>query len=323
MAQFIIYKDNDASAPVLNGNTGSLLNVLDKCLVDGYGSKPGAGWSRTLPITASYGCFTQPVGSSGLCLFVDDMGSGSASGSEARLTGWSSITSIEAGIVTGSNQFPLVTQQKIASGSVIARKSTVPTSTNRNWIIMADSHSMYGFVLPGDTAGVYTSFMFGDFYSIKSGSVDTQRCMIAGRSAPSSSAATIDKLDILSSSLNTPLPGNFIAGPFGGGTSISCSKHGDAVKGTATQLRGNVPYFNSVDNGLYISPVWVVETATSLIRGRMRGFYQFCHVGSNVVDGQTFNSSSSDFPGKTFMVISGSGNTGVYFMETSNTLETN
>ncbi|MGE3907973.1 MAG: hypothetical protein AB7K36_01385, partial [Chloroflexota bacterium] len=41
-----IYRSTDSGAPVLTGQAGSLLNLLDKCLVDGYGSKAAAGWSR-------------------------------------------------------------------------------------------------------------------------------------------------------------------------------------------------------------------------------------------------------------------------------------
>lgn len=43
-----IYKSTDASAPVMNSSLGSLLTVLDACLVNGYGSKAAAGWSRTV-----------------------------------------------------------------------------------------------------------------------------------------------------------------------------------------------------------------------------------------------------------------------------------
>ena len=34
-----IYTSDDAGAPVLDGTNGSLINLLDKCLVTGYGSK--------------------------------------------------------------------------------------------------------------------------------------------------------------------------------------------------------------------------------------------------------------------------------------------
>jgi len=42
------YRWDDASAPVLNATKGAMNNVLDKCLVSGYGSKAAAGWTKVL-----------------------------------------------------------------------------------------------------------------------------------------------------------------------------------------------------------------------------------------------------------------------------------
>jgi|TARA_R110002050_G_scaffold213772_1_gene350040 hypothetical protein len=41
-----VYRSTDVGAPQINGSVGSLLNVIQKCLVDGYGSKVGLGWVR-------------------------------------------------------------------------------------------------------------------------------------------------------------------------------------------------------------------------------------------------------------------------------------
>lgn len=42
-----VYRWDDAGAPQLSKGIkpSELINVLKKCLVDGYGSKQGAGWS--------------------------------------------------------------------------------------------------------------------------------------------------------------------------------------------------------------------------------------------------------------------------------------
>jgi hypothetical protein len=324
MAQFTIYQSTDSGAPTLTGLTGSLLTVLDAILVNGYGTQPGAGWLKPMANTSSYGIYQLPSGSTGHYLFVDDAGSGSALGTEARLQGWDSITTFDNGAVTGSNQFPTLAQLAIGRGSVIARKSTAPTAVARTWIAFADSRSLYFNVLTGDVANNYFSFMFGEFFSIKSGSVDTGRTMIAGRSVASSSLAATEKLDTLSYTITTAVAGNFAAHAFGGGgSSITLNKHGDAGKSnSATSLLGTVQYFNSADSGLYISPVWVVDNATSTVRGRMRGFHQFLHAISNVSDGQVFT-GSGEFAGRNFQVVKQTGNSGVYFMETTNTLETN
>jgi hypothetical protein len=44
-SQFTIYRYTDTSAPTVNGTAGSLITLLQACLVTGYGSKSGAGWT--------------------------------------------------------------------------------------------------------------------------------------------------------------------------------------------------------------------------------------------------------------------------------------
>lgn len=326
---FVIYNSGDSGAPTLNGQTGSLITVLDACLVNGYGSRPAAGWTKPVPNTGSYGMYKQGTGTT-CSLFVYDVGSGSAGGAEAVMTGWESITSFNTGSVTGSNPFPSYTQQALGAGAgglaggVILRKSAVPTAVARNWYVFADSSSMYMFVQTGDTANTYYAFGFGDIYSIKSGSIDNGRCAIIGRTTASSSAANVERLDLLSNTLSTAAAGHFALRAFSGVPgSVTLGKHGDQVKsGNSTTLNGLITYPNPADFSLYISPLWVVDNASSTIRGRMRGMYQLLHTITPFSDGTVF-SGSGDFSGKVFMLIKSSGNGGIYTMEISDTLETN
>lgn len=46
-----VYKWDDVGAPALNGTANSLINIFEKCLVDGYGSKVGAGWTKAFDAT--------------------------------------------------------------------------------------------------------------------------------------------------------------------------------------------------------------------------------------------------------------------------------
>lgn len=41
-----VYRSTDVGAPVLSNTPGAMVAVLDACLVDGYGSKPGSGWTK-------------------------------------------------------------------------------------------------------------------------------------------------------------------------------------------------------------------------------------------------------------------------------------
>ena len=311
MAQFKLYYNSDAGMPTLNGQSGSLLSVLNFCLVR------GSGWVKPFADTLNVGCFQLPTGS-GCGLVVND--SASITAKEARMSGFDSLTAYN----TGSGPFPTAAQGVGSVAMVVARKSNTADVTARNFVIAADSRSMYMFVLTGDSTSpsTYLAFAFGDIYSIKTASLDTNACMIIGRSVENSATITNDGLDKLSA-LTAATAGNFMSRiAAGSGGSITISKHGDGVKGSTSTLLGAVPYLNGVDGGIYLSPVWVCEAATGNIRGRMRGFYQVLHAIANFTDLSTYTGAGS-YTGKTFVLLKQSGTAGVYLIETSNTLETN
>jgi hypothetical protein len=315
MAQFIQYSSADASAPSLTGTAGSLIALLDACLVNGYGAKPGAGWTKAFSGT-NVAAYQQGTGSTEFFLRVDDNGPGAGTYKEARITGYETMSDVD----TGSNPFPSSTQGVGSNAMVVARKSSTADSTVRQWQLFADERTMYMFVLT-DSSNVYFAFMFGEFYSIRN-TADNYRCMIVGRSAENSNTAANDTLDRLSG-LTSATVGHFAARTYGGtGSSITIGKHGDGVKGSTSALFGSVQYPNGPDNALYMSPVWVVENSSSTIRGRMRGFWQILHPVSNFTNGDVF-SGANEFAGKTFTILKSGGNSSIYCIETSNTLETN
>lgn len=334
---FTIYSSTDSGAPSLTGVTGSLLSVLDAILVNGYGSKIAAGWTKPFGNTSSYGTYKLGNGTTS-SLFVYDAGSGSQAGAEALMTGWTSISGITSGSVTGSNPYPAYVQHSNGfgargnAGALILRKSTATTAVARTWIAFADSASLYFFTKPADpgtfASNRYSAFFFGDFYSLRSGSLDPSRCMIIGRINPSSSAVADDRMDVLNTvalGINISVTGHFAANFFGGtSSSVAMGKHGEGAKSAnSTVLTGTVPFLNTCDNGLYISPLYLMDAANSHYRGRMRGFWHILHASGSVSDGQQLTGSAGDFPGRTFQVVASSANAAMYLMETSDTLETN
>jgi len=335
MAQFTIYKSSDSGAPTFYGTTGSVVALLDACLVNGYGTKPGAGWSKPFANTSSFtssfaqavGGWRQPTGSQ-LYLFVNDGGpNGTALYKEAWATGWEILVSPSASVAntcgSGSGQFP-VPPQLLTTGHVVIRKSTTSDSSSlRQWVVAADSSSFYMFIATGDTANMYYGFGFGDIYSyVGVGNADPYKCAIIGRNAENTAAAGNDGFDTFNV-LNTATIGSFLPRAFTGlGASITTGKHGDGIKGSATTWLGNIPFPNAIDSALYVSPVWMTEASSSYIRGQLRGIYQVLHPIANFTDGQTF-AGALDFTGKTFQVFKTTPNNGIYAIETSNTLLTN
>lgn len=330
-SQFTIYKSSDVGSPVFYGTTGSVVALFDACLVNGYPGHTGAGWTKPFAntgsggsFTASIGCWRQPTGSQ-FTLFVNDNGQSAALYREAWATGWEVLSSMSSSVSntcgSGSGQFPVAAQLLTTGHTVIRKSATSDSSSLRQWILAADSSSFYFFAATGDTAGMYYGFGFGDIYSFNT-NFDAYKCIIMGRNSENTVAANNDGFDYFSA-LNTAVGGNFMARTFTQNVgSITVGKHGDGVKGSTTFYLGSIPFPNGPDTALYISPVWVHENATSILRGQLRGLYQPLHPIANFVDGQIF-SGSLDYNGKTFMVIKTTPNSGMYFLETSNTVQTN
>lgn len=326
-----VYKSTDASAPVLTGQVGSLLAVLDAVLVIGYGAKAAAGWSKPFANSANKGCY-RIGGGSLLNLTVDDSGPNATSGArEAQCRGFETLSSVSAG--TGA--FPTTTQ--LASG-IIIRKSATADATANPWVIVADALTAYVFIDTKDFTG-YGGFMFGDIYSLKSG--DAYRCMIIGRTVAASQLDSDDHLqDLFAPAIAAAnLTGHYMPrntqGDLQSSATIGAAQVGkhaaDGVKSTnlllaTTDRMGNgmVMYPNPYDGSIMLSRVWVHEGAKEMIvRGRLRGFWDFLHPASVPVnDGDTF-SGQGDLNGKTFVIVKPvADGDGLYVLETSNTWET-
>ncbi|NDU90166.1 MAG: hypothetical protein G3I08_09885, partial [Ferrovum sp.] len=112
-----VYSSKDASAPVMTGVSGSLVTVLDACLVNGYGTKSGAGWTIAYTGTNERVYKMSPTAGTGNSLFVND--AGPSVPNEAEMTGFEAPT----GLGTGSGQFPTAPQISIGIGAVVCRKS--------------------------------------------------------------------------------------------------------------------------------------------------------------------------------------------------------
>ncbi|MCB0244322.1 MAG: hypothetical protein KDI12_12985 [Anaerolineae bacterium] len=163
-----IYKSTDTSAPVLVGGVSSLINLLDKCLVTGYGSATPAGWTK--PYTGTdKAAFRNSVaaGGSGMYLRVVDDGTATGGARNALCRAYLTMSDVD----TGTIETPTVAQ---VAASIVWRKSNTADSTPRAWVLIADErtfwlsistetnsvdrgHGLYG-------AGDIASFLPGDSY---------------------------------------------------------------------------------------------------------------------------------------------------------------
>jgi len=354
VSQFTIYTSADVYGPgFVNGLTGSLLTVLDACLVNGYGSgssyyKPAAGWTKQFANSASIGCY-KPASGSQCTMLVNDVGQQAFTGRDALVVGWKLLANLSSSILvssqslgTGWGQFPLPAQS-LVSGSVVWKKSNTADNVGRNWIIAADAYTMYMWIADAVTAGQYSQYGFGDFYSL-AGTSDNNRCFIIGRGIIASvTVIGTDMGDCISlgpwftpiaTQLTIGFAGHYLAGPMSGfGGSVRFTKKGDSTISSGGNQGGtpNVIFAaqagiisapNPTDNKYHLSPIWVVEEISSALRGKLRGYYQVMHLVAGFTDGQTIN-GSGDFAGRTFLIIRTGSNSGFWAIETTPTVLTN
>lgn len=310
-----VYKSTDTSAPTLSGTAGDLVNLLDKCLVSGYGSQAAAGWTKPY-VGTNKAAFQQGAGSSGFLLRVQDDGPGAGTTKEARVVGYEAMT----GVDTGTNLFPTAAQM---TNGLFCRKSAAADATTRVWMLVADETMFYLFVATGDTANQCMCLAFGDMVSFKS--VDPYKCIIMARFTENSAAGSADGLSIITGTFGTAGSGNYISRSYTGiGGSTQVGKHTDSNKvGSIANIGcgGSIPYPHPVDNGLLMSPVWVHES-TTVLRGYLKGLWAPLHnkpLTGTPVAGDTFDGVGG-LVGKSFQALDVVGTTaGQVLLETSNT----
>jgi len=337
VSQFTIYSSHDASAPVLDGTAGSLLEVLDACLVDGYGAKAAAGWSKPSANSGNCGHYLQGAGSSGYHLFINDDGPHVTSTyMEAWATGWKTMSGIAAPVGAGTCQFPLPAQQ-LTTGHVSIRKSNAADSSVRSWMVVADSRTVYLFVAAIIASPLFLPFYFGDIYSL-AGASDGNRCLIAGRQVENAvttglTSDAVGGMTFSGGSAGTCISGTnsrglWIAGSANGvstsiGARFTSFWHPFSYGASETYNPWGGPYIapNAADNSIRLGPIRVHTAGYLDYRGRLRGMWAPAHPASTFAEGQIIT-GANETAGKTFRAVR-LYDGGVLFIETSNTVETN
>lgn len=141
-----VYRSTDGSAPVLTGQAGSLVTLLDAVLVNGYGTKSAAGWTKPYSGTSKAVYRNNTTTGTGSYLRVDD--NASSYFHRAYITGYETMS----GVDTGTNAFPSSTTSQSAWG-----KSATQDATARQWVIVADEFRFYIFVRTGESGSDWAS----------------------------------------------------------------------------------------------------------------------------------------------------------------------
>ncbi len=158
-----IYRYDDANAPVMRREREAVIEILTACLVDGYGDKEAAGWTR--PFVNAEGTKAvfrnDPTTGSGMFLQVDATGPDGTRYS--RFLGYENMTDVDTGVYPFSES-PYDFLAVSPSGS---------TTTPRPWLLIADERFFYLFSWSyGDVTNfdgqemAYGICFFGDAISI-------------------------------------------------------------------------------------------------------------------------------------------------------------
>lgn len=306
----IIYRSTDAGAPVLTGQVGTLVALLDACLVNGYGAKAAAGWTKHFA-AANRGVY-RPAAGPRHYLQVDDDGTiATAAAREARLLGFETMTALD----TGTQRFPDSTT------AACCRKSNTADATARPWILVADDRTFYLWITTGDNGAQRYSCGFGEFYSYLAG--DTAKTIILYR-PQNNATATVDPLGLVSLNAATATAGHTCPRGYTGlGAPVNMSKHQDAAKSGASTIPGVgiVPFPNPTDGGLYMCPFSLHDPTVggvNVLRGRLRGHFAPLHPVTFANDGDTFSGAvGSEYAGRNFEVIGSNAQNGRIVVETT------
>lgn len=306
MAAPTIFSSSDASAPTLSGTAGDFVNLLDKCLSDGYGAKSALGWTKSFT-ASNKRVYKQPAGSA-LYLDVDDSGASATGGArEAICRGYEVMTAV----ATGTNPFPTIAQAGAAVGTVW-RKSSTADATTRSWVLIGDDQGFYFFCQSGDSAGVYTLHGFGDIYSNVSG--DAYKSFIMGRSVGLATALSSHEGGQHIGAVSTGSAGHWICRNYTGlGASTRMAKIGDGSMQNsvaAINMAGVLSFPNGADGGAYISPLRVLDGSTPgttiagqfNMRGRMRGLWHLPYAVGSFAD-QDVLPGIGEYAGRSFLVF--------------------
>ena len=272
----IVYRYDDPNAPVCSGTRGSLIALLNACLVDGYGTgttaKPPAGWSMPFANAArTQACFTGHPRGTQHYLQVDEVTPTIAY--TPNILGWETMTSETAGLIT-----------MVPPGNPLqAQTSNSANTTARPWLLIADELAFYLNIWNTQTTTAFTVYnntsvlFFGDL--LKNAPNDAHCCglcsginygTIVGRTTQSPQSVGSTSVSYAFLYLSRDAAGNqpaFGVTPNGGGYPGSAAYSGQINVGT--------PY---VPGGqLWLAKSYIPDKAAYSLRGWFPGLLNIGH----------------------------------------------
>ena len=310
-----IFRSTDTSAPILNGVAGSLVTVLNACLVDGYGDTSALG--QTKPYSATNSAVYHMNAGSGMYLAVDDLVSATA-----RIRGFSSMTSSGVSISNGFHPFPTDAQN---NGGGYFYKSYTTTALARAQILISNGKIIY-FIADANSDSYTNSkiFCFGDIFSYVTN--EPNSCMLIH-----TGSGITNLFPVLTS--NSILAEHYMARRFDGNSqSITAGKiplnGAHLINGYCMGQGGYwLTYPDPIVGGMMLTPIGIIETGVSglVLRGRLPGIQAPIHQLPMTTGDTITGAAGTSIAGRTFEAVrsarSDNGWSACILLETSDTWE--
>jgi len=293
-----VYRSTDASAPVWNGTAASSITVLDAVLVNGYGAKAAAGWTKAFSGASKAAYRNGAASIARTYLRVQDDGPGAGGARESRVVLYKTMTDVDTGTL------PVPTVAQFANGLFI-RKSTTADSTARPWMILADDKTCIIVIQTGDlVAGVTygSACYFGDIFSYLT--ADAMGAFISAREVENS-VQTAERLF----NFSTVLPGSWSSG-YISGTHLGVYDPralNAIIPGLATSSQtvfsGPMAYPNPTDGMIWVLGPHVLRDTGNVLRGHLRGINTIPVNTASIPTYAEFDqvNGTGDLSGKTFI----------------------
>ena len=160
-----VYRSDDVGAPTLTVADGNMITLLDAVLVNGYGAKPAAGWTKEFSGT-NQAIYRNSAANGGMgCFFqIDDskaLNGSSTNQTQFAVSGATNMTGFDAHTETFG----------LADVNLMTKGYSTNVTQVQSWIIVADEHTVIIFsrldsnvnavtISPSDT---YIPYTFGDY----------------------------------------------------------------------------------------------------------------------------------------------------------------
>ena len=316
MAAPTIYRDTDASAPVLSGQSNALIDLLKACLVDGYGSQPAAGWTEAYTGTAL--AAFQQGGGAGRYVRVED-----SDARLARIRGYESMSAIS----TGTGDFPTVAQ--FGDDGLYVRKSITADATARPWILLATDTHFYLLIYSGvaTTAvlgadGGDVTIGFGELLSpLLTGDTYASFLIAASDTSATSTTVTFARCPLIAYNIDSGLSGHYMARSYtASGTSIAfgkCPASVHARQGNSGAATNAVTTPQAINGAFELAQIAVIQggLTAQVHRGYLPGVFGVSHTRTAMNNGTTVQGHGA-YEGEEFLYAQ-VGGTGSLMFQTS------